>query len=142
MSNCVRLTNVTKAPISCQPNNTDLTTWTITGYTVTNGNQMLAPTTSAILNPYGGGSPLYYCSPKNATGFTDLNTVLCNGSPFPWISLVKVNGVYGNGLYSGDTVQIYNSPASTFCGPTADDTYINCNVFDQSLASNYTLIFA
>jgi hypothetical protein len=51
MSNCVRLTNVTKAPISCQPNNTDLTTWTITGYTVTNGNQMLAPTTSAILNP-------------------------------------------------------------------------------------------
>lgn len=98
-ANCLRQNNVTGMPINCDSSYSDLTSFIITGPTVTASTTALSPTTSASLAPSGTTSPsTQWCFPKNSTDFSSPFTILCNGaSTFPWFQLVKTGGVYGDG---------------------------------------------
>ncbi|QPB44427.1 hypothetical protein [Medusavirus stheno T3] len=98
-ANCLRQSNVTGLPINCDSSYSDLTSFIITGPTVTASTTALSPTTSASLAPSGTTSPsTQWCFPKNSTDFSSPFTILCNGaSTFPWFQLVKTGGVYGDG---------------------------------------------
>lgn len=98
-ANCLRQTNATGVPITCESSNSDITSFIVTGPTVTAGTTALSPTISASLAPSGSSSPsTQWCFPKNSTDYVNPFTVLCNGaSTFPWFQLVKTGGIYGNG---------------------------------------------
>jgi hypothetical protein len=99
------------------------------------------PHHARLAQPYGSGSSTQWCFPKNSTSYPDYNTVLCDGATtIGWISLVKTGGVYGNGIYNGDSFAIQNSRNTKFCSVNGSGL-LSCNTDDTSFASIFTIMF-
>ncbi|ELR17015.1 uncharacterized protein ACA1_020510 [Acanthamoeba castellanii str. Neff] len=135
LANCIHDTSATASPLKCNISNSDLTLWTLTGPTVTPGDEALSPTTPAMLNPYGSGSLTQWCIPKNSTSYLDQNTVLCNSVPIlGWLMFIKTSGYYGNGIFSSDQFAILNVCNGKFC-TMGGVGMISCNTEDIAFAT-------
>ncbi|ELR13803.1 uncharacterized protein ACA1_076560 [Acanthamoeba castellanii str. Neff] len=118
LANCICNISVTASPLNCNISNSDLTSWTLTGPTITPSNEALSPTTPTTLNPYGSGSLTQY--------YLDQNTILCNGAPIlGWLTFVKTSGYYSNSIFSSNQftiLNVHNGKFSLTGSPYLDDT--------------------
>jgi hypothetical protein len=140
-ANCIRNTNATNDPFQCDPSFSDVTTFTLTGVNVQTGQYAESPTVPCSLNPYGSGSSTYWCIPKSDSNYpsSDNPVLECNGAPptIGWLQFIKTGGVYGDYIYNGDTVVLYNNLTAYYC---AGDI-VGCNEASVSLATSFTIIF-